>query len=132
MPHSIPENSTTTLHRRENLARITSGAISAIAPVTHVAFGSGGTDAEGNPIHPSELATSLTREIARYPIEPVEFPYSTTARYTAIIPALELAGEVLNEAALVDADGELCAIKTFFDKRKEGGVTFTFQFDDEF
>jgi len=128
----IPENSTVTIYRREKLAQITSGAISTIPPITHVAFGDGGNDGEGNPIPPSEHQTSLNREIGRYPVAPVDFPVSTTARYASTIPAPDLAGEVINEAALVDSEGNLCAIKTMFVKRKEGGVTFTFVFDDEF
>ena len=62
-----------------------------------------------------------------YPLDP-----PTTARYTVTIPAADLPGVAISEAALADSDGFLCAIKTFYVKRKDAGITFTFTFDDEF
>ena len=69
---------------------------------------------------------------ARYPLDGYTYPVETTVRYAVTIPADELSGESINEAALVDADGDLAAIKTMFTKRKDAGVIFTFEFDDEF
>ena len=126
------ENSVVTDYRREKLCKITSGEISTLAPVTHVAFGDGGVDGAGDPIPPDGSAVALTQELARYAIDGVTYPVPATARYTATIPANDLAGAEISEAALVDSDGELCAIKTMFVKRKDAGVTFTFTFDDEF
>lgn len=130
MPDTV--TSVITLARRVNLRKITSGAVSTIAPVTHIAFGDGGLDAQGNPLQPTEKQTSLKHEIARYPVEGVANPSQTTARYTAVIPKGDLAGESISEAALVDSDGALCAIKNMYAKRKDGDVVFTFTFDDEF
>lgn len=48
------------------------------------------------------------------------------------IPKDDLAGEVINEAALVDSEGDVAAIKTMYSKQKDAGVSFTFEFDDEF
>jgi hypothetical protein len=130
------ENSIITIYRRQNLCLITSGAISSIPPVTAVAFGDGGVDGNGDPIPPSISASALNNELARYPIDSVAYPLDpaprTTARYTATIPEADLAGASISEAALVDGDGQLCAIKSFFIKRKDAGVSFTFTFDDEF
>ena len=130
----MPDNSVITIRRRQLLCQITSGAISSIPPITHIAFGKGGTDAAGNPIQPSATATGLNDEIAQYPISSVSYPLTppTTARYVVVIPDNDLPGASINEAALVDSSGGLHAIKTFFVKRKDGGVTFTFTFDDEF
>jgi len=129
-------NSVITIHRRVQLCLITSGAISTLAPVAFIAFGNGGTDTVGEPIPPSDEADSLTNEIGRYPIGDVVYPLDPgpriTARYSSTIPENDLNGAVINEAALVDADGHICAIKTMYDKRKDAGVTFTFTFDDEF
>ena len=115
---------------------ITSGAISTLPPVTMIAFGDGGVDAEGEPVPTAIDADSLNSEIGRYPLDSVAYPLDpsprTTARYTATIPANDLVSASISEAALVDAAGELCAIKTMYVKRKDGGVTFTFTFDDEF
>ena len=97
-----------------------------------MAFGEGGVDGDGNPVAPLGTATALNDEVARYPIDSVTYPVPTTARYVAIIPSNDLPGVSISEAAIVDGDGELCAIKNFFIKRKDVGVTFTFTFDDEF
>jgi len=56
----------------------------------------------------------------------------TTNRYTVTIPENDLNGMNINEMALVDADGQLAAVKTFLSKGKDEDVKFTFQFDDEF
>jgi len=128
----MSDNSVVTLYRRQNLCKITSGAVSAIPAITQIAFGDGGVDGNGEPVPPVETATALTNEIARYPIDNVSYPIPTTARYVAIIPAADLAGVSISEAALVDSSGALCAIKTMYVKRKDAGVTFTFTFDDEF
>jgi len=126
--------SVVTLHRRIQLCKATSGGISAISPITHVAFGDGGTDGDGKPIMPLETATALNNEIARYPINSVSYPIEppTTARYTVSIPENDMAGAKITEAALVDSDGFLHAIKTFYVKQKDAEVVFTFVFDDEF
>ena len=128
------ENSVITLFRRTQLCRITSGDIGELAPINRIAFGDGGVDGSGEPIKPFETQTSLNNQIAIYPINNVTYPLSpaTTARYTCTIPASELAGANISEAALVDSSGNLCAVKTFYVKRKDNGITFTFTFDDEF
>ena len=41
-------------------------------------------------------------------------------------------GEEISEAALVDSDGDVVAIKTMYPKKKDEDVSFTFEFDDEF
>lgn len=129
-------NTIITMKRREQLCLITSGAISNLAPVTMIAFGSGGTDAEGNPIPPNPHADSLNNELARYPLDSIVYPLDperrTTARYTATIPENDLPSARINEAALVDTNGELCAIKAMYEKRKDAGVAFMFTIDDEF
>ena len=132
----MSENTIITLKRREQLCLITSGEISTLAPLKMIAFGSGGVDIEGNPIPPEIDADRLNNELGRYPIDSIVYPLDpkrrTTARYTATIPAGDLIGASISETALVDSNGELCAIKTMFIKRKDDGVTFTFTFDDEF
>lgn len=126
------ETSTITLARREALAKVTSGALGSIPAVTHIAVGDGGTDDAGNPLTPSETQTALNHELARYPVSSVGYPSPATVRYTVDIPAGDLAGEVINEAALLDASGTAAAIKTMYDKRKDSDVVFAIEFDDEF
>jgi len=99
-----------------------------------IAFGDGGVDGSGNPITPDETQVALNNQIAAYPIDSVTYPLDppTTARYTAAIPENDLNGAFISEAGLLDANGNLCAIKTFLVKGKDSGVSFTFIFDDEF
>ena len=123
-------NTVITDYRREQLCKITSGAISTLAPIAEVAFG--GVDEAGNVLQPVGNQQALTHEIGRYAIDKVEYPVATTARYTVTIPAADLAGEQISEAALVDSEGNFCAIRNMLAKGKDEGVAFIFTFDDEF
>ena len=62
----------------------------------------------------------------------VSYPEQITARYEVEIPQDELIDASINEIALVDSDGDVAAIKTFYDKRKDRGTAFTFEVDDQF
>lgn len=136
----MAETSVITKARRVALCKLTSGAITTMPAITHIAFGDGGVDGNGNPLTPADTQTTLKREVARYPINAqddaehpgLSYPVDTTARYTVTIPKEDLAGEKISEAALVDAAGALAAIKTMYVKQKDEGVSFTFTFDDEF
>lgn len=128
----MPDTSVITKYRREILCKITSGNISSLAPITHIAFGSGGIDESGEPLVPSELQNALNNELARYPIDSVWYPENTTAQYTVTIPEDALAGSKISEAALVDSSGNLCAIRNFYVKQKDSGISFVFAFNDEF
>ncbi len=55
-----------THQRRVNLAKITRGEVETIPKITHIAFGSGGVDENGQPIQPLETQTALNNEVARY------------------------------------------------------------------
>lgn len=125
-------NTVTTFIRRKMLAEITSGKISTMSAITHIAFGDGGVDASGDPIQPTASQTTLNSEIARYTVDPVTYPVSTTARYSVTIQGDELVGKKISEAGLIDSEGNLHAIKTMYVKQKDDGVKFTFTFDDEF
>lgn len=126
------ENSIVTLTRRIKTCRASSGAAATLPPITHMAFGDGGVDAQGEPIPPTETQTGLRHEIARYPVESVTYPEQATARYLVTIPKPDLPGASISEAALVDAEGDAAAIKTMYIKRKDDGVAFGFELDDKF
>lgn len=125
-------NSVITWYRRAKLAQITSGGINKLPPITHIAFGDGGLDADGKPIVLDEMQTELVNEFCRYEVDRVTYPVETTVRYTVTIPRAEQVGKKFNEMALVDEERNLCAIKTMFTKQKDDDVIFTFEFDDEF
>lgn len=118
--------------RRKQLCEITSGKISSIAPISHIAFGSGGCNDDGTVKTPDAKQTALNQEIGRYKVDPPTYPSIATARYTVTIPNNELVGEIINEAALIDSEGNVCAIRNMLPKGKDEEVTFTFTFDDEF
>lgn len=120
-------------YRRELLCKITSGAIAALPPISHIAFGDGGTGEDGQPLDPIGTQTALNHEVGRYPLDhAAEYPIPTTARYAVTIPKHDLAGVNISEAALVDGNDALCAIRNMLPKGKDSDVAFTFTFDDEF
>lgn len=126
------ENSVITLYRRKNLARITSGELTALPKITHIVLGSGGVEESGEIKTPSENQTALVAELQRYEVGPVEHPVETTSRYTITVPEGELAGAAISEIGLLDADGQLCAVRNCSPKGKDADEEFTFTFDDEF
>lgn len=100
--------------------------------VTHIAFGNGGADADGNPIEPLDTAVSLNSEFIRKEIvTPVEYRNDdkTTARFAAVFRASECAGEVINEMALIDSEDDVVCIKTFTPKIKDGDMETEFSID---
>ena len=125
-------NSVITRARRVNLANITSGAVENIPKITHIAFGDQGVDEKGQPLQPTEDQQALHHEVGRYEIDGVSNPVETTNRYTVTVPESELNEKNINEMALVDAEGQLAAVKTFLNKGKDGDMLFTFRFEDEF
>ena len=137
-------NSIITVYRRQALCQYTAGAIPSIAPINRIKFGSGGADAGGQAVAPSPTQADLTTPITTggplndgmFPIDTgfPTFPLTppTTARYQVTIPAAQLGGQTINEAALVDSAGNVHAIQTMANKIKDAGVTFTFTFDDVF
>ena len=125
-------NTVITNYRREALCKITSGALSKLPAISHVAFGDQGVNEDGSVKPPSGAQTALNHEVGRYEVGTAEYPIATTARYTVTIPAEDLPGTLLSEAALVDDEGNLCAIRNMLPKGKDEDVEFTFTFDDEF
>ena len=111
------ENSVITKTRRRKLCMAASDPEKPLAVITHVAFGNGGVNGSGEPLVPLETQTALNSELARYAVT---------------IPKDALVGEEISEAALVDSDGDVVAIKTMYPKKKDEDVSFTFEFDDEF
>lgn len=128
----MDEYSVITRTRRVKLCQASSDATKPLAPITHIALGTGGVDASGERLAPTEDMTALRSEVARYPIDSISYPIDTTARYAVTLSRNELTDVSFSEAALVDSAGDIVAIKTFYSKRKDPGVAFTFEFDDEF
>lgn len=121
------------LFRRVAFCEYTSGARSSIAPITHFAVGTSGVDSDGDPVMPSETQTDVINRVGLYPVT-VSYPLTprTTARYTGEIPDADLAGARINEAALIDSEGNAHQFINFYSKGKDAGVSMAFEFDDIF
>ncbi len=121
-----------TRYRRQKLAEITSGVISSMPKTTHIAFGDGAELSYGSIKAPSEIQENLFHEVKRYPVSSAEIIGGTTVRYTVNIPESDMKDVKINEMALIDEAGKICAIKTFGNKVKDENIRFTFEFDDEY
>jgi len=119
----------TTVYAREQMARARANG-SRITKNTHIVLGDGGTDAAGNPIEPTGREQSLKNQLTRKTIESATFIPPATTRYAITLSENELAGRIINEMALMDDAGKLTAIRTMFDKKKDGDMQFLFEIDD--
>lgn len=101
----------------------------ALAPITHIAFGSGGVQ-EGKVIEPSAEQQQLNEEIYRKNIDKIVIISDTQVRYCCTLNEDELADCDISEIALVDSEGDLLAIKNFRAKGKDSDFSMTFKIDD--
>jgi len=100
--------------------------------ITGMAFGTGGVNASGTPIAPTRDMTSLRNEVFRKNIDGYTFTSDLICRYACTLAEAECAGKSISEIALVDAAGDLIAIKSFLAKGKDEDMQMTFQIDDQF
>ena len=98
--------------------------------IVAMAFGSGGTDAEGKALEPKDGQEQLNQEIFRKNVDKVEIVNDTQVRYYCTLEENELVDEEISEIALVDADGDLVAIKNFMAKGKDGDFKMVFKIND--
>ena len=118
----------TTLYARQQMAKARAEGTK-LTKVVKMAFGSGGTK-DGKPISLDGTEQELKSELVQKEIDSYEFMEPAKIRYTCTIAEGELAGEVINELALVDEDGKFTAIRTMTDKQKDGDIEFIFEIDD--
>ena len=114
----MAEAITVNAYRQRIAARMAGGA--SLAPIAYMAFGDGGHNPDMTPKPPSSSATSLNHEVLRKPLSSItqEDLYSVTGK--GVLEAAELVGARISEAALLDANGQICGLKTFAPKLKEG------------
>lgn len=120
---------------REKLAKAHNGTAPLPAVVTMV-FGTGGVDGSLNPRALTGAETALFAQIiSKTGVKVTKtFPTPYTARYTCTLDADVdgLIGKNINEAGLIDADGDLIAMKTFTNKGMETRTIIEFDYDAEF
>lgn len=123
-------DSVITLVARKKLAMARKGDIS-LPIVAGIALGDG-AEIDGEVKTPNAEDTSLNNELIRKPYVTCSKLTDTSYRYRIDLEKGELAGSVINEAALYDADGDLLAIRTFIGKPKDSDMEMGFEFDDIF
>ena len=92
----------------------------------------GGVDSNGEVIAPVDTQESLSHELYRKAVDRHSFPEETTCRYECTLSDTELAGAVISEVGLYDADGDILCIRTFLGKGKDEDVEQTYVLDDIF
>lgn len=116
---------------RARLAAHVAGEAQAPA-ITHMAFGRGGHLPDGTAKPVEGGRTALFDERLRKPVTSIMRPQPTWVEVKGVVAESELVGETLSEAALVDAAGQLVAMKTFAPKVKEADerieITLTLRF----
>ena len=98
--------------------------------ITNMAFGTGGVDAEGSVLEVGEKQQELNVEVLRKEIDEYEIISDAKIQYQCTLEEEELVGQQLSELALVDADGDLVAIKNFAVKEKDGDWKMVFKISD--
>ena len=93
---------------------------SPVPPMGFMAFGDGGHNPDLTPKAPDADALGLVHELLRKPLATInqEDPFSVTGK--GVIEASELVGARISEAAILDVNGQICGVKTFAPKLKEG------------
>ena len=127
----MTENVIITVTARRKMVQARAGAIS-LAKIVGMVFGSGGVDASGNVIAPTEDQTELNHEIFRKEVSGYTFISETTCRYECVLSEPEMAGEYISEIGLYDEDGDIACIKTFTKKGKDADLEMAFTLDDVF
>lgn len=125
------KNVVITKKARENMVKARAGAVT-LPRIVGMVFGSGGVDAGGTVIPPTEDQTGLTHELFRKMVDGYTFPSDTTCRYQCTLTEEELAGEEISEIGLYDENGDVAAIKTFTRKGKDDDVKQIYTLDDIF
>ena len=118
----------TTLYARQQMAKARAEGTT-LTKVVIMEFGNGGTT-DVKPISLDGTEQTLKKELVQKNIDSFTFMEPAKIRYTCTIAEGELAGEVINEMALVDEAGKFTAIRTMTDKQKDGDIEFVFEIDD--
>lgn len=104
----------------------------ALPAVAGIAIGDGAAAEDGRPVEAAETDIQLKHELLRREYMRCEKISDTCYRYRMELAENELAGKVINEVALYDAEGDLLAIRTFQGLPKDEAMEMAFEFDDKF
>ncbi len=104
----------------------------ALPAVAGIALGDGAVAEDGSRITPDETDNQLKHELLRREYMRCEKITDICYRYRMELGKNELAGKIINEAALYDAEGDLLAIRVFQGLPKDEEMEMAFEFDDRF
>ena len=106
----------------------------ALAPITHMAWGDGGIDENGQPKAALGNEIGLYNELLKKQIESHTYANTeqTISRYTATLDKGELVGAEISEIGLYDAEGDLVAYRTFMRKGKDADIPQIYDMDEIF
>lgn len=104
----------------------------ALPAITGIAVGDGAAAEDDGLTAPAETDNQLKNELLRREYMRCEKITETCYRYRIELGENELAGKIINEAALYDAEGDLLAIRVFTGLPKEEAMEMAFEFDDKF
>lgn len=128
---SVTNNTLVTKTRRHKIVLASAGEIS-LPKIVGMAFGDGGTDAQGQPVPPDENQTALTHELLRKPVDRYTIADQFTVKYECTLLEGQLAGESISEIGLYDEDGDILSIRTMMSKGVDGDIEQTYSVDDIF
>ncbi len=120
-----------TLNAKKKMIQARKGEI-ALPAVAGIALGDGAAAGDGRLIEPGEADNQLKHELLRREYIRCEKVTDICCRYRMELGENELAGKVINEAALYDAEGDLLAIRVFEGLPKDEAMEMAFEFDDKF
>ncbi len=103
--------------------------------IVKMAFGDGGMGEDGVERKPTGDETSLYNELLQKDLDGHmyrEGSDQTTAVYTATLGAGECTGKYISEIGLIDADGDIVAIRTFLPMGKTEDIPLVFDMDEIF
>jgi len=121
----------TTVKGREKLCRAHAGD-SLLPKLKYIAYGDGGTDADGNPLPPTGEEVSLHNELLRMEIDEHNYPIQTTCEYKSGLSKSDLANVYISELGIFDEEGDLIVYKTFLKKGKDDDMLFDFSLQEIF
>ena len=108
------------------------GLIPNLPKIVGMAFGNGARSGASTRL-PLETDTTLQNEIYRQKVDNAVFQENELyVKYSTTLAQTTLKGQVINEIALYDEDGDLLAIKVFSDKGKDGDMEMVFEILDRF
>lgn len=122
----------TTTAYRQKVAQAVAAAIT-LPIVSTMVFGTGGVDANGNPLQPTGAESALYNQVLSKGALTVSYPTTTSVRFTGTINPTDLAANTnINEIGLKDNGGNLVAHSCFTSKPTDGTTTMTFNIDLQF